>query len=290
MRTINDWLNEYGESHKNETNKLIHWICVPAIFFSILGMLYAVKLPFHMGDYQLNVGLIISVTVLLYYFSLSASLSVGMFLYLLVCMLLANLIESSRIMPLWLFSIIIFGFIWINFEPFVFILHLNKEFLAGKNVLLILSIANIIEMGTGINGQIIGTSTLWKFEFYTNLILGIIITTCSYFFTKYFFGINGPAVALLLGIIVYNFIRIYFLYRKFNFFPFNSRTVLAITLLPTIIVIAKLSLLYLPFYLGILLANAFMAFLFAVSIYRFNLSPDIKPIMNHFLKKINQTK
>ena len=114
MRTINDWLNEYGESHKNETNKLIHWICVPVIFFSILGMLYAVKLPFYLGDYQLNVGLIISVVALLYYFSLSSSLSVGMFLYLLVCMLLANLIESSGIMPLWLFSIIIFVLAWVG--------------------------------------------------------------------------------------------------------------------------------------------------------------------------------
>jgi len=114
MRTINEWLNEYGESHKNETNKLIHWICVPVIFFSILGMLYAIKLPFYMGDYKLNVGLIISVVALLYYFSLSASLSVGMFLYLLVCMLLANLIESSGIMPLWLFSIIIFALGWVG--------------------------------------------------------------------------------------------------------------------------------------------------------------------------------
>ena len=114
MRTIDDWLNEYGESHKNETNKLIHWICVPVIVFSILGMLYAIKLPFYMGHYQLNVGLIISVVALLYYFSLSASLSVGMFLYLSVCMLLANLIESSRIMPLWLFSIIIFLLAWVG--------------------------------------------------------------------------------------------------------------------------------------------------------------------------------
>ena len=114
MRTINDWLNEYGESHKNETNKLIHWICVPAIVFSILGMLYAIKLPFYIGHYQLNIGLIVSVVALLYYFSLSASLSVGMFLYLVVCMLLANLIESSRIMPLWLFSIIIFVLAWVG--------------------------------------------------------------------------------------------------------------------------------------------------------------------------------
>ena len=114
MRTITEWLNEYGESHKNETNKLIHWICVPAILFSILGMLYAVKLPLFIGAYQLNIGIIVSVAVLLYYFSLSVSLSVGMFLYLLVCMLVANLIESSRIMPLWLFSIIIFALAWVG--------------------------------------------------------------------------------------------------------------------------------------------------------------------------------
>ena len=114
MRTINDWLNEYGESHKNETNKLIHWICVPVIVFSILGMLYAVKLPFYMGDYKLNVGLIISVVALIYYFSLSPILSIGMFFYLAVCMLLANLIEHSGILPLWLFSIIIFLLAWVG--------------------------------------------------------------------------------------------------------------------------------------------------------------------------------
>ena len=114
MRTIHDWLNEYGESHKNETNKLIHWICVPAIVFSILGLLYSIKLPFYVGVYQLNVGVIISVVVLLYYFSLSASLSVGMFLYLAVCMVLAYLVESSGIIPLWLFSIIVFVAAWIG--------------------------------------------------------------------------------------------------------------------------------------------------------------------------------
>ena len=114
MRTITDWLNEYGESHKNETNKLIHWICVPAIVFSILGMFYAVKLPFYLGTFQVNVGVIISVVVLLYYVALSASLSIGMFVYLAACMLLANLIERSGFMPLWLFSIIVFVLAWVG--------------------------------------------------------------------------------------------------------------------------------------------------------------------------------
>ena len=34
MKPIDQWLNEYGESHKEETNKTIHWICVPTIFLS----------------------------------------------------------------------------------------------------------------------------------------------------------------------------------------------------------------------------------------------------------------
>ena len=114
MRTIHDWLNEYGESHKNETNKLIHWICVPSIVFSILGLMYAIKLPIFISSYQLNVGVVISVLVLIYYFSLSASLAVGMFLYLAVCMLIAHFLEQSGIVPLWLFSVIVFVLAWVG--------------------------------------------------------------------------------------------------------------------------------------------------------------------------------
>jgi uncharacterized membrane protein YGL010W len=39
MKTLNEWFDEYSESHQNKTNKLIHWVCVPTIYFSILGIL-----------------------------------------------------------------------------------------------------------------------------------------------------------------------------------------------------------------------------------------------------------
>src|SRR5690606_32779337 len=39
MKTISEWLDEYSESHQNHTNKLIHWVCVPTIYFSIIGIL-----------------------------------------------------------------------------------------------------------------------------------------------------------------------------------------------------------------------------------------------------------
>lgn len=39
MKTITEWLDEYSESHQNPTNKTIHWVCVPTILFSIIGIL-----------------------------------------------------------------------------------------------------------------------------------------------------------------------------------------------------------------------------------------------------------
>ena len=39
MKTVSEWLDEYSESHQYKTNKLIHWVCVPTIFFSIVGIL-----------------------------------------------------------------------------------------------------------------------------------------------------------------------------------------------------------------------------------------------------------
>jgi uncharacterized membrane protein YGL010W len=39
MKTITEWLDEYSESHQNKTNKAIHWVCVPVILFSIIGIL-----------------------------------------------------------------------------------------------------------------------------------------------------------------------------------------------------------------------------------------------------------
>lgn len=42
MRAIDQWFDQYGESHQNAVNKLLHWICVPLITFSVLGILWAI--------------------------------------------------------------------------------------------------------------------------------------------------------------------------------------------------------------------------------------------------------
>jgi uncharacterized membrane protein YGL010W len=114
MKTIQQWLAEYGESHKNETNKTIHWICVPAIFFSIVGLLYGIKFPFYFSGHTLNLAMIVLILVIIYYFSLSKTLWVGMLLFGLACLFICHLIEKTGIIPLWLFSVIIFALAWVG--------------------------------------------------------------------------------------------------------------------------------------------------------------------------------
>ena len=45
MRTIDEWLTLYGRDHQNPTNKLIHWICVPVILFTVFGLLMSIPFP-----------------------------------------------------------------------------------------------------------------------------------------------------------------------------------------------------------------------------------------------------
>lgn len=45
MKNIYQLLTEYSESHQNQTNKFIHWICVPLIVLSLFGILDSIPFP-----------------------------------------------------------------------------------------------------------------------------------------------------------------------------------------------------------------------------------------------------
>ena len=114
MKSIQQWLAEYGESHQNETNKTIHWICVPTIFFSVVGLLYSVKLPWVIADIRINLAMLIMLLVIVYYFSLSKTLWIGMVLFGILCLAICYFIEQANFMPLWLFCLITFTLAWIG--------------------------------------------------------------------------------------------------------------------------------------------------------------------------------
>ena len=69
MRKIDNLFNRYGESHRNPTNKAIHWICVPLITWSLLAALWAWT--------PIAVYVLITLAVV-FYVALSLPIAIGM--------------------------------------------------------------------------------------------------------------------------------------------------------------------------------------------------------------------
>ena len=45
MRTMQDWLDSYSGDHRNPTNQVVHWFCVPPIVWSVIALLWAIPVP-----------------------------------------------------------------------------------------------------------------------------------------------------------------------------------------------------------------------------------------------------
>jgi uncharacterized membrane protein YGL010W len=69
MRKIDNLFNRYGESHRNPTNKAIHWICVPLITWSLLAALWSWT--------PIAVYVLITLAVV-FYTALSLPIAIGM--------------------------------------------------------------------------------------------------------------------------------------------------------------------------------------------------------------------
>ena len=90
MKTIHDWFDEYGQSHQNKTNKIIHWICIPLIFWSIIALLSLIPQQFIKigSEYNfLHFGTIVIILGLFFYLRLSFKIFLGMFVFSLYVLL-----------------------------------------------------------------------------------------------------------------------------------------------------------------------------------------------------------
>lgn len=110
-------LNEYAESHQNKINKLIHWFCVPLIFFSIYGMIRVIPVPdaFYTVSVHLNWANIVLILALIYYLFLSIPLFLGFIVWtFIVCFGNLELLHFFGRAGLFWLSFIIFVLAWVG--------------------------------------------------------------------------------------------------------------------------------------------------------------------------------
>jgi O-antigen/teichoic acid export membrane protein len=184
-----------------------------------------------------------------------------------------------------IFASAMFCLIWLNFSDGLQTFHIQGDFQAAKWVFFYLAMTRIVDMGTGLNSQIIGNSTYWRFEFVSGLILLALMLPLNWQLTRYM-GLLGPAISNLIAFTIYNLIRFLFLYRKFHMQPFNWKTLQAILLAAVAYGIAWLvgkdgtGILY------IMLRSAVFCLLFGAGMIQLKLSPDAIPVWKTVLKRL----
>jgi len=115
-KSADQWFAEYGESHQDDTNELIHWICVPLIFFSVLGFVWTIPVPVAWEESisWFNWVLVAIALAMVFYVRLSPPLSAGLLLFMAVCYSGLMMLDLSAPWPVWKICSVIFVAAWIG--------------------------------------------------------------------------------------------------------------------------------------------------------------------------------
>jgi uncharacterized membrane protein YGL010W len=115
-RRASEWLDEYGESHRNPTNKLLHWICVPVIVWCAVGLLWTLPVPsaLHALIPAANWGGFAVLAAFIYYALLSVPLALGALPALIAILWSIHELERMALVPLWIVCVALFVLAWIG--------------------------------------------------------------------------------------------------------------------------------------------------------------------------------
>lgn len=184
-----------------------------------------------------------------------------------------------------LFAAGIFALITLNYKEAIYTFGLKDAYLAGFGAFVLLGITRVIDLGTGLNAQILSTSNYWRFELTSGVILLALMLPLTYFLTKQY-DIIGPAIANLISITVYNIIRIVFLWKRFRLQPFTYASLYTI-----IAALFSFFLCYFSFstiygFTGLFLRTAAFIIVYGGIVLYFKLSPDLQPIWQSLKKRL----
>ena len=101
-RTIDTLLAQYGESHRNRSNEVIHFVCVPVIVFSLLGLVWSIH-PL--------AAVAVCAWALWYYVKLSPPFAAGMLAMTLAMLGILAIMPRYTVLPV---SIVVFIVAWMG--------------------------------------------------------------------------------------------------------------------------------------------------------------------------------
>jgi O-antigen/teichoic acid export membrane protein len=161
----------------------------------------------------------------------------------------------------------------------------NADYSVIIQIFFIMGIARIIDLGTGINSQIIGTSNFWRFDFFTNVFYTFLSIPLNYFLIKEF-GIIGLAYANLIALTLYNLVRFIFLKKKFGLQPFSFKSLQTLFIAASCFAIIWFIPMSANWYIAIPLRSVFFCIAFVPLIYYLKTAPELSLLAEKFWKRL----
>lgn len=121
-----------------------------------------------------------------------------------------------------LFAGFLFCLVLLNLHAAFEVFQIKPSFLKGEMVLVFLGLTKMVELGTGVNAQIIATSRYWRVDFISTVSLLLMLIPLNYLLIRHF-GITGSAMATLIAYFFFNLVRYIFIWVKFDMQPFTWR-------------------------------------------------------------------
>lgn len=137
-----------------------------------------------------------------------------------------ELYQKTAINQLIIGALLFLG-IWSNIDALFNLIPNADVYRDGKYVVLFMGLGRLIDMGTGVNNEIISQSKYYRFNFVAvGFLVILIVTTNLLFIPRY--GIAGAAFATALSMLLANVLKFLFLWIKLGLQPFSLQTVAAV--------------------------------------------------------------
>ncbi|MFM7233145.1 MAG: polysaccharide biosynthesis C-terminal domain-containing protein [Flavobacteriales bacterium] len=176
--------------------------------------------------------------------------------------------------------------LWVNIDSVIALMP--AEYSVAKYVILFMGIGYLIDLATGSNGAIIGTSKYYRYDTLFMVLL-VIFTFITNIVLIPHYGIVGSAIASCLTYALFNIMRIIFIRIKFNMQPYTTDFIKVLAIGAA----AYTATVFIPYthmhYLDIAIRGSIMCAIYGALILLFKVSPEISLIARstaqRFIKK-----
>ncbi|MEZ5045623.1 MAG: polysaccharide biosynthesis C-terminal domain-containing protein [Chitinophagaceae bacterium] len=198
-----------------------------------------------------------------------------------------NRINKSMGLNLFLIGAFLFTLLIVNSDNIF--LMIPEKYSAAKYVLIIVALGRLIDMGFGINTELLVYSSYYKQIVLFSFIMMLSTISLNLVLLPRI-GINGAAWAVSISLIVFNMLKSWLIYKKFHFHCFSKHyitlTILTLCIIAVLYMIPYITFLQQHMFINPLLNMIFKsiiaAVLFLVPVFFLKVSPDL----NDFIKLI----